>query len=69
MTTTVEAIQKECKYVQLNLVPRAVMNLFQQARRGRGKAEEREGGRPVDWSRVDSKLASTLMQFQKEGVE
>ena len=38
----------------------------EEGRRGRG-SDGTDGG--VDWGRVDPKLKSTLMQFQKDGVE
>ena len=67
-------VQKNCKYVQLSLVPKPVIALFLSQLRSKGEViGEGRGsdgtGRGVDWGRVDQKLKSTLMQFQKDGVE
>ena len=77
----VEMVQKNCKYVQLSLVPKPVIALFLSQLRSKGSqmgskgevigegrgSDGTDGG--VDWGRVDQKLKSTLMQFQKDGVE
>lgn len=70
----VEMVQKNCKYVQLSLVPKPVIALFLSQLRSKGEligegrgSDGTDGG--VDWGRVDQKLKSTLMQFQKDGVE
>ena len=66
---SVDAIKKECKHVEMNLVPKPVITLFQ----CRIKSAKNESGSPycpvMEWNRINSKLMLTLMQFQKEGVE
>ena len=77
----VEMVQKKCKYVQLSLVPKPVIALFLSQLRPKASQLQSKGGvggegrgsdgtdGGVDWGRVDPKLKSTLMQFQKDGVE
>lgn len=90
----VEAIRKECRHVELNLVPKPVLSLFQfslrsseQRHTAKSRAPQGDGGGSggrgngggmagwhgkrcvdLDWTRIDSELTSTLMEFQKEGV-
>ena len=92
-----ETIRKECRHVEMNLVPRPVISLFLLSlhsklqhmaaakshsggdgdaggsacgRGGTGAYKGCHGNKAVDfdWTRIDSKLSSTLMEFQKEGV-
>lgn len=71
----VERVQRECKHVRLNLVPKPVISLFLSKLHPKKDGGGREGGGSdgtdggMDWKRVDSKLDSTLMQFQRDGVE
>ena len=58
-------MKKDYKYVDLSLIPRPVISLFQRLKQRKGPIPNPE----VDWSRIDPKLSSTLMQFQREGVE
>ena len=59
----VDMLGKECKHVQMNKLPNAVISQFLKS-----EGSSRHPG-SMDWSRVESKLASALMQFQREGVE
>lgn len=62
---TVGVLKKDCKFVDLSFIPRPVIGLFQQLKKRKDPIPDPE----MDWSRIDSKLSSTLMQFQREGVE
>ena len=61
----VETISRECKYVQLDLVPKPVINLFLSHLSGTNSCD----GPDIEWNRIDEVLVSALMQFQREGVE
>ena len=63
--STVDALRKDCKYVDLSLIPRPVVSLFQRLKQRKGPIPNPE----MDWSRIEPKLSSTLMRFQREGVE
>lgn len=85
----VEAIRKECRHVEMNLVPKPVISLFQSSMQSSKqrhstnsicvKVDGVEGGRggygnageccDLDWTKIDTVLMSTLMEFQKEGVK
>ena len=54
--------------MEMDLVPRPVIDLFQGLRTNSGKKKTAPSC-SVDWTRISEKLVSTLMQFQKEGVE
>ena len=64
----VDALRKDCKFVDLSLIPRPVISLFQRLKQRKGPVPS-PSSVGMDWSRIDSKLSSTLMQFQREGVE
>lgn len=87
----VDVVQRECKHIQLSLVPKPVLNLFlsrlkmdRRSTAEKGSGITSNGTRSsglcsvkgadycsgeMDWERVDPRLASTLMQFQREGVQ
>ena len=69
----VDSIQKECKHIEMNLIPKAVIKLFQHyvksTCQNKSTSLATVGSTATDWTRVSSKLSSTLMQFQWEGVE
>ena len=65
----VDALRKDCKYVELSLIPRPVISLFQQLKRRKHPIPQNQPSTEIDWSRIEPKLSSTLMQFQREGVE
>ncbi len=73
-------MRTECKHVELKLVPQPVISLLQQlsksqlsssTSKGKGPSHprSRESREEMDWMRINPKLTSTLMQFQREGVE
>lgn len=66
---TVDALKKDCKYVDLSLIPRPVISLFTRLKQRRGPIPTPHSGAKVDWSRIEPKLSGTLMHFQREGVE
>ena len=59
----VAALQRECKHIELSQIPRPVVSLFQSFRPGKRGVES------GIWNGMEPKLASTLMQFQREGIE
>ena len=62
----VDVMKKGCRHVQVQTVPEPVINhLLSKMEDDSGE----DGAVGVDWSRIDSKLVSTLLPFQKEGVE
>ena len=64
----VDTLKKECKFVYLSLIPRPVISLFQRLKQRKGPIPNSPSA-GMDWSRVEAKLSSTLMQFQRDGVE
>ena len=64
----VDVLKKDCKYVDLSLIPKPVIGLFQRLKQRKGPVSNLPATE-IDWSRIDPKLSSTLMQFQREGVE
>ena len=73
MYCIVNVIRKECKHVEMNLIPKPVVELFQRLRAKPRSAHDQQSAQHsagvVDWSKISRKLVSTLMQFQKEGIE
>ena len=65
----VDSIRKECKHIEMNLIPKAVIKLFQHCVKSTHQNLATVGNTATDWTRISSKLSSTLMQFQREGVE
>ncbi|XP_064402353.1 SWI/SNF-related matrix-associated actin-dependent regulator of chromatin subfamily A-like protein 1 [Halichondria panicea] len=66
----VKAIQSSCKHVELDLIPRPVINLFlSQLQAQYHSIQSKSHPSVIDWSRIETKLSTTLMEFQKEGVE
>ena len=66
----VDVLRRECKHVEMNLVPRPVFSLLWTSRQGKDKKGVTPSGGSTDvWSKVNPKLAATLMHFQREGVE
>ena len=66
--SVVNTLKKDCKYVDLSLIPRPVISLFQRLKQRKGPIPNPPSA-GMDWSRVEAKLSSTLMQFQRDGVE
>ena len=66
--SVVDTLKKECKFVDLSLIPRPVISLFQRLKQRKGPIPN-QASTGMDWSRVEAKLSSTLMQFQRDGVE
>ena len=64
----VDTLKKECKFVYLSLIPKPVISLFQRLKQRKGPIPNPPSA-GMDWSRVEAKLSSTLMQFQRDGVE
>ena len=59
-------LQKDCSYLRLILVPKPIIE------RLLSKLASNDGGAAaadMDWNKIDSKLLSTLMPFQKKGIE
>ena len=54
--------------MDLSLIPRPVISLFQRLKQRKGPIPN-PPSTGMDWSRVEAKLSSTLMQFQRDGVE
>lgn len=54
--------------MDLSLIPRPVISLFQRLKQRKGPIPNSPSA-GMDWSRVETKLSSTLMQFQRDGVE
>ena len=54
--------------MDLSLIPRPVISLFQRLKQRKGPIPN-QASTGMDWSRVEAKLSSTLMQFQRDGVE
>ncbi|XP_064401335.1 SWI/SNF-related matrix-associated actin-dependent regulator of chromatin subfamily A-like protein 1 isoform X1 [Halichondria panicea] len=66
----VKAIQSSCKHVELDLIPRPVVNLFlSQLQAQSHSIQAKSHSSVIDWSRIETKLSTALMEFQKEGVE
>lgn len=65
----VTALQKECQHIELNQIPKPVVSLFQSLSPANAGISHSTSDSEVSWSRVGTKLSSTLMQFQREGVE
>jgi hypothetical protein len=64
----VDTLKKECKFVDLSLIPKPVISMFQRLKQRKGPIPNPPSA-GMDWSRVEAKLSSTLMQFQRDGVE
>lgn len=64
----VVSVRNECRHVALELPPRAVVTAFTVGGGAEGVDGLGGGGR-VDWSKMESKIANGLMEFQKQGVE
>ena len=54
--------------MKLNLIPKPVIALFLSKLTGKSSGSHSQD-RCMDWCQIDEKLVSTLMQFQKDGVE
>ena len=69
----VETLQKECKHIELSQIPRTVVSLFQSLSaapvRECNSTTTATSGVTTEWKGVPSKLSSSLMQFQREGVK
>lgn len=65
----VTALHRECQHIELSQIPTPVVSLFQSLLPANAGKSRSASNSEVSWSRVGTKLSSTLMQFQREGVE